>query len=264
MLYTKHNSSLWLFASFLAVLMAGCNAEPGGVVTPTVISTGTDDANTGKERINRITSQAGIDLGSAGNFAILAGATVTNTGGTIVTGDLGLSPGASVTGFPPGEVRNGAIYAADADGIAEQAKLDLTTAYNEAAGRNEAPIGIQGNIGGQTLAPGLYSAGYLAIEDAALTLDAEGDADAVWVFQMASTLTVISGQEVILSGGAQAKNIYWQVGSSATLGTYSVFKGNILAYASITLGTGATLEGRALTRVAAVTLDANIVTKPAE
>ncbi|MDP3064694.1 MAG: ice-binding family protein [Chloroflexota bacterium] len=216
--------------------------------------------------------QAPVALRSASNFAVLAGSTVTNvvscTPCTVVTGDLGLSPGTSVTGFPPGIV----IGAPYVDGIlpdptAVQAQVDLTTAYNDAAGRTLNVIVLStGELGGRTLAPGLYKApaGSLDITLLDLTLDAGGDANAVWIFQMpSSTLTVVSGRQVILTGGAQANNIYWQVGSSATLGTTSVFKGTILAQASVTLATGASLEGRALARVGAVTLDANAVTKPA-
>jgi hypothetical protein len=123
---------------------------------------------------------------------------------------------------------------------------------------------VAGNIGGLTLAPGLYkSTSSLAISSGDLTLDAQGDANAVFIFQIASTLTTTPGRQVILSGGAQAKNIFWQVGSSATLGTTTIFKGTIMADQSITLNTGATLDGRALARIGAVTLDSNTVTKPA-
>ena len=202
-----------------------------------------------------------VNLGSAASYGVLAGSTVTNTGPTIVNGDLGVSPGTAVTGFPPGVV-NGTIHAGDPD--AAQAKLDLTTAYNDAAGRTTAPITVSGNLGGQTLAPGLYkSTSSLEISSGDLTLDAQGNENAVWIFQMASTLTTTTGRQVILSGSAQAANIYWQVGSSATLGTNSVFKGNILADQSVTLTTGATLDGRALTRIAAVALDSNVITVPA-
>lgn len=150
------------------------------------------------------------------------------------------------------------------DTLANQAKLDLTTAYNDAAGRTTAPISVAGNIGGQTLAPGLYkSTSTLAISSGDLTLDAGGNANSVWIFQIASTLTTTSGRQVILTGGAKASNIFWQVGTSATIGTTSVFKGNILADQSVTLNTGANVEGRLLTRIAAVTLDASTVTIPA-
>ncbi len=205
--------------------------------------------------------QAPVVLGSATTFAVLAGSTVTSTGGTAVNGDLGVSPGTAVTGFPPGLV-NGAIHAGDS--AAAQAQLDLTTAYNDAAGRTVGAVTVAGNLGGQTLTPGLYkSTSSLEISSGDLTLDAQGDANAVFIFQMASTLTTTSGRQVILSGGAKAANVFWQVGSSATLGTTSVFKGTIMADQSITLTTGATLDGRALARIAAVTLDANTITTPA-
>jgi len=166
-----------------------------------------------------------------------------------------------VTGFPPGMV-TGATHAGDA--TAAQAQIDLTTAFNDAAGRSVGAVTVAGDLGGQTLTPGLYtSTSSLAISSADLTLDAQGDANAVFIFQMASTLTTTAGRQVILSGGAQAGNIFWQVGSSATLGTTSVFEGTILADQSITLNTGATLDGRALARIAEVALATNTITKPA-
>lgn len=207
------------------------------------------------------TGQQAVNLDCAADFAILAGSTITNTGPTVINnGDVGLSAGSSVTGFPPGTVNGGAIRINDAK--ANNAKLCLTTAYNDAAGRTTAPITLSGNIGGQTLAPGLYkSTSTLEISSGNLTL--AGPADGIWIFQVASTLTTTAARQVILSGGAQAKNVFWQVGTSATLGTTSDFKGNILADQSITLNTGAVLNGRALTRIAAVSLDTNTVTKPA-
>ena len=149
------------------------------------------------------------------------------------------------------------------DPAAAQAQGDLTIAYNDAAGRTVGAVTVAGNLGGQTLAPGLYtSTSSLEISSGDLTLDALGDPNAVWIFQMASTLTTTAGRQVILSGGAQAANIFWQVGSSATIGTTSVFKGNILAYTAITMNTGATLDGRALARNGAVALDGNTITVP--
>ena len=200
-------------------------------------------------------AQAPVPLGSATTFGVLASSTVTSTGDTTVNGDLGVSPGTAVTGT----MRvSGAIHAGDP--TAAQAQGDLTTAYNDAAGRTVGAITVAGNLGGLTLTPGLYkSTSSLAISSGDLTLDAQGDPNAVFIFQMASTFTTTVGRQVILSGGAKAANIYWQVGSSATLGTISVVKGNILALASITLQTGATLEGRALARTGAVTLDSNTV-----
>lgn len=202
-----------------------------------------------------------VNLDCAADFAILAGSTVTNTGPTIINnGDVGLSPGSAVTGFPPGAVIGGQLRVNDPQ--ANNAQLCLTAAYNDAAGRTTAPITLSGNIGSLTLAPGLYkSTSTLEISAGDLTL--AGPADGVWIFQVASTLTTTAARQIILSGGAQAKNVFWQVGTSATLGTTSDFKGNILANQSITLNTGAVLSGRALTRIAAVSMDSNLITKPA-
>jgi hypothetical protein len=203
--------------------------------------------------------QAPVALGSAAKFAVLAATTVTSTGETTVNGDLGASPGTKVTGSL--KVR-GMIHAGGP--TAAQAQGDLTAAYNDAAGRTAGALSVAGNLGGLTLTPGLYkSTSSLEISSGDLTLDARGDTNAVFIFQMASTLTTTSGRQVILNGGARAANIYWQVGSSATLGTTSVFKGNILASTSITVTTGAAVEGRLLARTAGVTLDTNGITPPA-
>lgn len=205
-------------------------------------------------------SQLPVVLGGADNFVVLAGSTVTSTGPTSITGDLGVSPGSAVTGFPPGTIV-GTEHIGDT--IAVKAIFDLTTAYNESAGRVLCPISVAGNIGGQTLYPGLYkSTSSLAISSGDLTLDAKGDPDAIFIFQMASTLTTTSGRQIFLIGGAKANNVYWQVGSSATFGTTSSFFGTIMADQAITLETGATLTGRALARIAAVSLDSNVIVKP--
>jgi len=202
--------------------------------------------------------QAPVGLGSAASFGVLAGTTVTTIPTTTINGDLGVNSGNTVTGSP---ILNGTLHLGDP--TAAQAQLDLTVAYNDAAGRTLGAITVAGNLGGQTLAPGLYtSASSLEISSGDLTLDALGDAAAVWIFQMGSTLTTTSGRKVILSGGAQAGNIFWQVGSSAAIGTTSVFKGSILAYTAITMDTGATLDGRALARNGAVALDGNTITVP--
>ena len=206
-------------------------------------------------------SMASVNLASLITFAVLAGPTVTNTGATtLITGDVGTSPGAAIIGLTPGQVI-GNIHPGDA--VSATAMADFTPAYNDLAGRSLCAVTVAGNIGGQTLTPGLYfSTSSLSISSGDLTLDAQGDADAVFIFQMASTLTTTSGRQVILAGGARAKNIYWQVGTAATLGTTSVFKGTILADQAVSLLTGATLDGRAMARTAAVTLDSNIVTLP--
>lgn len=207
-----------------------------------------------------VSNELAVVLGGAGAFAVLGGSTVTSTGATALTGDLGVSPGTAVTGFPPG-TRTGLTHAGDA--TSATAMANLTTAYNDAAGRTVGPVTVAGNLGGLTLPPGLYkSTSSLAISSGNLTLDAQGDPNAVFIFQMASTLTTTSGRQVILAGGAKSTNIFWQVGSSATLGTTSVFKGTIMANQSISLNTGAALNGRALARIGAVTLANNSVVLP--
>ena len=206
------------------------------------------------------TSQAAPLLGGAGAFVVLAGSTVTSTGATALTGDLGVSPGTAVTGYPPGTL-TGTIHAGNATSATGIA--DLTIAYNDAAGRTVDPVTVAGNLGGLTLPPGLYkSTSSLSITSGDLTLDAQGDPNAVFIFQMASTLTVSAGRAVILAGGAKSTNVFWQVGTSATLGTTSIFKGTVMADQSITLNTGAALNGRALARIGAVTLAANSVVLP--
>lgn len=206
--------------------------------------------------------QAAVPLGTAGNFAILAGSTVTNTGLTSVSGgDIGVN-GPSVTGFPPG-VTTGMILTTPPDGgVITPAQADLTTAFNDAAGRTTGVVTVAGDLGGLTIAPGLYNSTSTLGITGTVMLDAVGDPDGVFIFQIASGLTTATGSQVLLTGGAQAANVYWQVGSSAVLGTGSSFEGNILADQSITLDNGATLNGRALTRIGAVTLDANVVAVP--
>ncbi len=206
--------------------------------------------------------QATVPLNSAATFEILAGSTVTNTGPTIISGgDLGLSPGSAVTGFPPGTLTPPAVMHLT-DPIAAQAQLDLTTAYNYAAGVQGAAV-LPGDMSGLTFTPGVYKTSSTVMLSAGnVTLDAQGNANAVFIFQVGSTLTTLGSTQVILAGSAQAKNIFWQVGSSATLGTNSVFKGTIMSLQSITLDTGASLQGRALARNGAVTLDSNTVTAP--
>jgi hypothetical protein len=235
-----------------AILMSGCKKDDDETVTPPVTPPTTIAVQT--------TVQPTVSMAGASNMAVLAGSAVTNTGATNITGDLGLSPGTSVGGFPPG-ILVGTQHINDTE--ANQAKTDLTAAYNDAAGRSCTDmVTLSGNLGGLTLTPGLYkSTSSLAISSGDLTFDAKGNANAVFVIQMMSTLTVTSGRKVILAGGASAANIFWQVGSSASFGTTSVFKGTILAMQSITFDTGATLDGRALARTGAVTMAGNTIVK---
>jgi len=229
--------------ALLLVATAGCGSSSDSITGPPGSSNQTAPA-----------------LGAAGAFAVLAGSTVTSTGATALTGDLGVSPGSAVVGFPPGTL-TGAQQAGNATSALGMAAL--TTAYNSAKGKTLAPVSVAGNIGGRTLYPGLYkSTSSLSISSGDLTLDAKGNSNAVFIFQIASTLTTTSGRKVILSGGAKSTNVFWQVGSSATLGTSSVFKGTIMANQSITLNTGATLNGRALARIGAVTMAGNAVVMP--
>ena len=202
--------------------------------------------------------QSGISMGGTSSLALLAGESVTNTGATSINGDIGLSPGTSIDGFPPGEF-TGTLHVNDT--IANQAKLDLTTAYNDAAGRTSTDIVVlSGNIGGLTLTPGLYkSTSSLAISSGDLTFDAKGNANAVFIIQIASALTTTSGRQVILAGGAKAANFFWQGGSSATFGTTTVFKGTVMAMQSITFNTGATLDGKALARTGSITMEGNAI-----
>jgi ice-binding like protein/exosortase sorting signal-containing protein len=192
------------------------------------------------------------------SFAVLGGSTVTNTGPTIVTGDLGVSPGSAVTGFPPGIVTGGTIHAADA--VAAQAQTELTTVYNNLANAACNTVLTGQDLGGMTLTPGVYCFASSAQLTGTLTLDAQGNPNAVFLFQMGSTLTTASASSVLLINGASSCGVFWQVGSSATLGTGTVLAGNIVALTSITLNTGASVSGRALARNGAVTLDNNQVT----
>jgi hypothetical protein len=196
-------------------------------------------------------------LGTAQSYGVLGSTTVTNTGLTVVFGDLGVSPGTAITGFPPGIV-TGTIHSGDA--AAGQAQSDVTTAYNNLAGQavNFGPFSPT-DLAGQTLVPGVYKYSLSVQNTGVLTLNAMGDPNAVWVFQIGSTLTAGSGSSVVVINGGQDCNVFWQVGSSATLGT-TKFVGNILALTSITLNNGANVSGRALARNGAVTMDTNVIT----
>ncbi|MDR6640361.1 ice-binding family protein [Paenarthrobacter nitroguajacolicus] len=200
-----------------------------------------------------------VQLGTASPYSVLAATTVTNTGPSTLQGNLGLSPGTAITGFPPG-IAAGTTHAADA--VALQAQSDLTTAYNNAAGR-PLTASVSGDLVGQTLTEGVYKSTSSLALSGQLTLDGQGNPASVFVFQVASTLITASASSVVLINGAQACNVFWQVGSSATLGTASTFKGSVLALTSITAQTGARVEGRLLARNGQVALDTNVITTPA-
>jgi hypothetical protein len=224
-----------------------------------------------------------VDLKSVARFGIIAGVGVTNAAGFSVINnmDVGINPGArsSITGFPPAIIVNGAMYASDdvapagVNAMLIQAKIDLVAAYDFCvAATSPAPATAPADLGGKTLAPGIYvSASTMLLQNGDLTLDAQGDANAVWIFKVGAAFTSVgtgpfpspSGGNVILTGGAQAKNVFWQVGSSATIGDYTSFKGNILAYQTITMNAYSQAEGRMLARNGAVTMTStNIINKP--
>jgi hypothetical protein len=263
----KKNPVLSVLAVASVVLFAGCkkdkddpaNNNSGGSAVVIPIQT---------------VIQPTIDLKSTANFIILAGSLISNVPASAVTGNIGLSPaaGSNITGFGGSEI-TGIVYTTDASGPAGSvpdapglttAKGDLTIAYNDAAGRVSVDmVLLAGNIGGLTLTPGLYkSSGSLEISSGDLTFDAKGNANAVFIIQIASTLNTTSGRQIILKGGALASNIFWQVGTSATLGSTSVFKGTIMADQSISLNTGAMVEGRLLARIAAVTIEGSTIAAP--
>jgi hypothetical protein len=219
----------------------------------------------------------GVDLKSVERFGIIAGVGVANNAGfsEIHDMDVGISPGvrSSITGFPPAIIVNGAIYASNDIvplGIADmliKAKQDLTNAYLFAEGATfPAPTTVSGDLGGLVLPPGIYkTTSTLLIQSGNLKLDGQGDVNAVWIFQIASGFTTVGGAggSVILQGGAQAKNVFWQTGSSATIGDNTSFKGNILALTSITMNSGATAQGRMLARNGSVVMtNANTIDKP--
>ena len=199
-------------------------------------------------------------LGAAASYAVLAGSTITNTGATTVSGDMGVSPGTSVVGIPLGQPTPGTVHAGDL--AAAQAQSDLGIAYGFLASMpcNVTRTGV--DLGGTTLTSGVYCFASSAFVTGTLTLDAQGDSAAVFVFQIGSTLAVTDGSSVILANGAQPSHVWWQVGSSATLGIGSKTVGNVLAYTSISLNTGASITGRLLAEGGAVTMGANSVAIP--
>ena len=203
-------------------------------------------------------AQTAPSLGTAATFAVLGAETVSNTGPSTIHGDVGVWPGTAIVGFPPGLiVPPGTRHATDA--VAMQAQMDVITAFN-ALGAEACTEDLTGqDLGGKTLTAGIYCFSSSAQLTGTLTLNAQGDPNAVFIFRTGSTLTTASNSVVMLINGAQPCNAFWQIGSSATLGTTTSFIGNILALSSITLTTGASLNGRALARTGAVTLDTNTV-----
>lgn len=238
-------------SSFTATISTGANDTFGNPLASNFVWTFTTSA--------ACPPPATVALNTASCFAILGSSTVTNTGPTVITGaDLGLSPGTAVTGFPPGTLTPPADMEVTT-AAAAQAQLDLTAAYNAAAGTAGGAV-LPGDISGLTFFPGVYkTSSTVQLSSGNVTLDAQGNSSAVFIFQIGSTLTTLGSTQVVLAGGALAQNVFWQVGSSATLGTNSIFQGTILANTSITLTTGATLNGRALASTGAVTLDSNII-----
>jgi hypothetical protein len=238
----KRSPILWMA---LAVALAGCSKN----------TTSTNP-------------QTAVNLASASTFAVMATSSITSTGATQINGDVGLAPGTS-QGIPPAQV-NGTIHVNDA--AVKQAQTDLLAAYNDVVGRSANAQTLAGNLGGLTFTPGLYvNSSSVLISGSGpsnnVTLDAQGNANAVFIFKMSSTLTTASGAQVLLAGGAQAKNVYWQVGSSASLDTTTMFQGNILAAVSVTLNTNSVMNGRIFSGAgggaASVTLNASSVTVPA-
>jgi type VI secretion system secreted protein VgrG len=206
------------------------------------------------------TQAEGQFLGSANSFAVLAGSTVTNTGLTVLSGNLGVDPGTAITGFPPGIVTMGSMYADDA--VALQAQADVLTAYNSLAGEAFTDDLTGQNLGGMTLTPGVYHFDSSAFLTGNLTLDALGNPNARFDFQIGSTLITATSAEVNLINGADGCNVFWQVGSSATLDADTSFEGHILASQSITLNAGADIvDGSALATTGAVTLASNSITE---
>jgi hypothetical protein len=225
-------------AAFVLLSLSACGALP-------------DDNTTQGQAL----SASAPSLGAAASFAVLGASTVTCTGGSAITGNVGVSPSTGITGFNPPCTVAGSIDPGDA--LAVQAHADLATAYDGlAAAACEHNLTGQ-ELGGQTLTPGVYCFDSTAGLTGALTLDAGGDSTATWIFQMGTALTTATNASVVMAGGAKPGNVFWKVGSAATIGTATAFQGNLVAYATITMVSGSSLVGRALAVHAAVTLDNN-------
>lgn len=261
-------------ASFTPSSLLAPNTTYTGTVT-TLVKDITGNALQTNYVWSFVTGPTGIEFNTVGRFGVFAATNITNIGFSEVRNmDVGLSPGlrALVVGFPPGVVVNGDIYAADdilPTGVAAMliaSRADLASAYLLAEAANSpASVILTGDLGGRTLTPGIYkSTTAMLVQAGNLTLNARGDANAVWIFQIAGNLTTVAGAggNIILTGGAQAKNVYWQTGASATIGAGTSFNGNILALNSITLNSGATVVGRLLARTGSISMNTNIINKP--
>ncbi|MEO8660872.1 MAG: Ig-like domain-containing protein, partial [Bryobacteraceae bacterium] len=252
------------YAGITATFRPIANLAPNTLYSAIVTRTATDLSGNPLPSDTVWTFTTGLSTGQPPvclvSFAILGGAAIIGNGTSTVTGDIGVSPGTTVSGFPPGTL-SGAAHAGDL--AAAQAIIELTAGYGDAVARSVGPVSIAGDLGGQTFTAGLYrSIASITISSGDLVLDAKGDMNAVFIFQVAGTLITTQGRQVILVNGAQAYNVFWQVGTSATLGADAFFKGSILADQNITLDEGANVEGRLLARTGTVTLQSSVVTSP--
>ena len=253
----------WSVVAAGGTINSGSGLFTAGGVTGTFTNTvkATSGLISGTATVTVSASGGASLLGSAATFAVLGGSTVTNTGSTTtIVGDVGVNPGSALTGLPIGQPTGGSRHVNDAAAVTAQS--NLTTAYNDLAGRPCGTNMTSLDLGGRTLAAGVYCFNNSAALTGAVTFDGGGNPNALFIIQVASTLTTASNAAVTLINGANANNVYWQIGSSATVGSGSAFKGNIVALQSVTLNTGANLVGRALARNGAVTLDSNAISLP--